>query len=169
LLGAGTIINPIIKIVTTVAILAAVGLFIVKPILDTTESVVEDARRGFDNAQRASDDLGRNIEVSSLRSRTQSYIQSLSAGWPAAAREVRGCLQDAGDNVGALDRCASQAQRLVHTVQSDRSFALSYADSLEGRGDTAGATRVTACVKQAGFETAAMQRCRNLADELLFG
>jgi hypothetical protein len=169
LLGAGTIINPIIKIVTTVVILGAVGLFIVKPILDTTENVVNEASRGFENAQQASDDLSRNIDVSSLRSRTQSYIQSLSTGWPAAAREVRGCLQDAGDNIAALNRCATQAQRLVHTVQSDRNFALSYADSLEGRGDTAGATRVTGCVKRAGFETAAMNRCRNLADELLFG
>ena len=37
MLGAGTVINPIIKIVTTVAILAATYVFIVKPVLDTTE------------------------------------------------------------------------------------------------------------------------------------
>jgi hypothetical protein len=40
-IGAGTIINPIIKIVTVVAILAATYLFIVKPVLDTTESTIE--------------------------------------------------------------------------------------------------------------------------------
>ena len=36
MLGAGTVINPIIKIITTVVILGAVYLFIVKPALDTT-------------------------------------------------------------------------------------------------------------------------------------
>ena len=39
MIGAGTVINPIIKVVTTVAILAAVYFFIVKPSLDTTEKI----------------------------------------------------------------------------------------------------------------------------------
>jgi hypothetical protein len=41
-IGAGTVINPIIKIVTTVAILAAAYFFIVKPVLDTTNSAFEE-------------------------------------------------------------------------------------------------------------------------------
>jgi hypothetical protein len=41
-LGAGTVINPLIKIVTTVAILAAVYLFIVKPVLETTNNAFEE-------------------------------------------------------------------------------------------------------------------------------
>ena len=51
MLGAGTVINPIIKIVTTVVILGAVYLFIVKPALDTTNSAFEsfsDSFNGFD-------------------------------------------------------------------------------------------------------------------------
>jgi len=70
---------------------------------------------------------------------------------------------------GAGGRLLHPAQRLVHTVQSDRSSALSYADSLHAQGDSAAALRVRSCVKQAGFEVAPMQRCRNLADDLLFG
>ncbi len=69
----------------------------------------------------------------------------------------------------AMERCADLGQRLVHTVQSDRSFALSYADSLDGQGDAAAADRVRECVRAAGFQTAAMQKCRELADDLLFG
>jgi hypothetical protein len=42
MLGAGTIINPILKIVTTVAILAAAYFFIVKPVLDTTNNAFEE-------------------------------------------------------------------------------------------------------------------------------
>jgi hypothetical protein len=42
MIGAGTVINPILKIVTTVAILAAAYFFIVKPVLDTTNSAFEE-------------------------------------------------------------------------------------------------------------------------------
>ena len=41
MIGAGTILNPIIKVVTTVAILAAVYFFLVKPVLDTTNEAFE--------------------------------------------------------------------------------------------------------------------------------
>ena len=109
------------------------------------------------------------MELSSAQARTRSFAQSLQSSWPAAAREVRSCLKDAGDELSEVKACDNFASRVVHTVQSDRSFALSYAQSLSAQGDSAGANRVEACVKSAGFETAAMQRCRNLADDLLFG
>ena len=50
MLGAGTVINPIIKIVTTVVILGAVYLFIVKPTLDTTNDVVNQSLGAFNGA-----------------------------------------------------------------------------------------------------------------------
>ena len=68
-----------------------------------------------------------------------------------------------------MEHCADLGQKLVHVVQSDRSFSLSYADSLEAQGKTTEAERVRDCVKAAGFQPAAMQRCRKLADDLLFG
>ena len=52
MLGAGTVINPLIKIITTVAILGAVYLFIVKPALDTTNNAfdsISDSFSGFDD------------------------------------------------------------------------------------------------------------------------
>ena len=169
MIGAGTVINPIIKVVTTVAILAAVGLFVVKPILDTTENAIDQAGQASRNATQQSQDAFHDSQVQSAKSRASSYAQSLQSGWPAASREVRGCLHKAGSDLGELNRCVSLAQRLVTTVQSDRSFALSDAESLASQGDAAGANRVEECVKRAGFETAAMQRCRDLADHLLFG
>jgi hypothetical protein len=48
MLGAGTVINPIIKIVTVVAILAAAYFFIVKPTLDTTNTAFESFTDSFD-------------------------------------------------------------------------------------------------------------------------
>jgi hypothetical protein len=52
MLGAGTVINPIIKIITTVVILGAIYLFLVKPALDTTNSAFDSFSNsfgGFDN------------------------------------------------------------------------------------------------------------------------
>jgi hypothetical protein len=169
MIGAGTIINPIIKVVTTVVILGAVGLFVVKPVLDTTEKAIDEAGQIGRNAAQQSQQALHDSNVSSAKSQASSYARSLQSSWPAAAREVKGCLQKAGDDLQELNHCVTFAQRLVHTVQSDRSFALSYAQSLSSQGDTVGAKRVTECVKNAGFETAAMQRCRDLADHLLFG
>ena len=169
MLGAGTVINPIIKIVTTVAILAAVGIFIVRPVLDTTDKAIDSVNESVRNAQQQSQDAFDDADLNSAQSLAESYASSLQSSWPAAAREIKGCIRKAGDDVGRMEHCAEQGQKLVHTVQSDRSFALSYADSLEAQGDQAGADRVRDCVKDAGFKPAAMQRCRNLADDLLFG
>jgi copper chaperone CopZ len=167
-IGAGTVINPIIKSVTTIAILAAVYFLILRPVFDTTNDIIEKTGESIHDASRQSQQALHDSNVSSAKSQASSYVQSLQSGWPAAAREVRGCVQKAGEDLGQLNHCVTFAQRLVHTVQSDRSFALSYADSLESQGKSADAERVRDCVKDAGFETAAMQRCRNLADDLLF-
>jgi hypothetical protein len=168
-IGAGTVINPIIKIVTTVAILAAVGIFIVKPILDTTEKAIDEAGRQVKASQQASRQASEDFDLDFSRNRAQSFAQSLQSNWPAAAREIRSCVKKASGDARAMERCDEAGQRLVHTVQSDRSFALFYADSLAARGDEAAGRRVEECVKRAGFRPAAMQRCRNLADDLLFG
>ena len=173
MIGAGTIINPIIKIVTTVAILAAIGIFIVRPILDTTEKTIgevnESVRQSQEQAQQRSQELAQNIELETSQSRTSSFIASLNSTWPGAAREVRSCIKRAGDKLGPTQRCERLAERVVHNVQSNRNFALSYATSVAAQGDAAGAARIEQCVEDAGYESRPMQRCRDLADELLFG
>jgi hypothetical protein len=79
MLGAGTVINPLIKIITTVVILGAVYLFIVKPALDTTNNAFDsfsDSFNGFDNlpgqvqsqVDTALDDVNTdNVNVSRLQ------------------------------------------------------------------------------------------------------
>ena len=169
MLGAGTVINPIIKIVTTVAILAAVGIFIVKPVLETTEEVSKGVNDSIQNSLDDANQASSDVELSVARSRAKGYVSSLASGWPAAAAELRTCIKDAGNDVRAMNFCANFGSRVVTQVNSNRSRALSYADSLSAQGDTAGAAQVEQCVHDAGFETAAMRRCFNLADELLFG
>ena len=169
MIGAGTIINPIIKIVTTVVILGAVYLFFVRPILDTTEEVAD---RGFDQfaeSQEGAAQRSDDIALSSAQSRAESYGTTLQGSWPAAAREVRSCVREAKGDTKRMERCAEYGQTIAHTLQSDYNFANSYADSLDQQGRSGDAARVRDCVREAGFKVGPMQRCRDLADKLLFG
>jgi hypothetical protein len=168
-IGAGTVINPIVKIVTTVVILGAVYLFIVRPVLDTTEKVVDRTAAQFERSQRDAAKRSAQMDLDFSRSRTSSFVNSLESGWPAAAREVKDCVRAAGNEPGPYARCEELAETLVHTVQSDYNFATSYADSLASSGRAEAAERVRDCIDRADFRVGAMQRCRNLADRLLFG
>ncbi|MGH2988088.1 MAG: hypothetical protein ACRDLO_15590 [Solirubrobacterales bacterium] len=80
MIGAGTVINPIIKIVTVVAILAATYLFIVKPVLDTTESTIEASFDAFgdgfgDLPAKIQDDVDAALESSDDSGRLQNCIE----------------------------------------------------------------------------------------------
>jgi hypothetical protein len=80
MLGAGTVINPIIKIVTVVAILAATYLFIVKPVLDTTESTIEASFDAFgdgfgDLPAQVRDNVDTALEASNDSASLQNCIQ----------------------------------------------------------------------------------------------
>ncbi len=171
MLGAETVIGPIIRLVVTVAILAAVGIFIVKPILDTTENISHDVNESVRNSIQNSihetqqqtagaDNLGDQLA-------TQSYASALQGQWPAAARKVKNCLAHA-NTPAAVHQCRTLGERLATVVLSDYLFATSYADSLQQQGNAAAAQRVHDCVKHAGFGTAAMQRCKNLGHDLVF-
>jgi hypothetical protein len=169
LIGAGTIINPIIKVVTTVVVLGAIYLFFLKPILDTTEEVTGQVGNQIRQSQSDASQRSQDIALTSSQSRADSYASSLLNTWPAGAREVKSCVREAKGNADAMERCAEFGQTLVHTLQSDRNFALSYADSLDLQGRSGDAATVRECVDRAGFKAGAMQRCRDLADKLLFG
>ena len=78
MLGAGTVINPIIKIVTTVAVLAAVYFFMVKPILDTTDNAISEsfgAFEEFDGFGDLSGNVQSQIEDAFGQSGSQAKLQ----------------------------------------------------------------------------------------------
>jgi len=168
MLGAGTIINPILKIVTTVAILAASYFFIVEPILDTTENAINEGSKQAERAQREAAERSEQVNLDVLESRIDSSLPSLSSSWPAAAREIRSCARDAGRDERGLERCLRLSQTVIG-MQSNRNVSLSCANSVSAQGDSAGAAQIERCVEQAGFKPGAMSRCRDLADRLLFG
>jgi hypothetical protein len=90
MIGAGTFINPLIKIITVVAILAAVYLFFVKPALDTSEdisnTVNENVGRAFDQANRASENAFNNPEIE-------------------RAQKLGQCVTKAGGDVDRINKC----------------------------------------------------------------
>jgi hypothetical protein len=94
MLGAGTIINPILKIVTVVAVLAAVYLFIVKPILDTTNDA-------FDQFGGAFGDL-----PSSIQDQVDEAFNQLDDD--TARKRLERCIKEAGSNTQRIDRCVER-------------------------------------------------------------
>ncbi len=94
MLGAGTVINPILKIVTTVAILAAVYFFMVKPILDTTNNAFDEFGGAFDTLP------------TDVQDEVDEALNQLEGG---DAEALERCIRQAIPNQRAIDRCLERA------------------------------------------------------------
>jgi hypothetical protein len=100
MIGAGTIINPIIKIVTTVVILGAVYLFFVKPALDTTEDITNSVNESISGSFDSFDDAfnqAENAGVTIHKPKSQKNTDKLF-----------NCMDNAGQNPTELQRCADK-------------------------------------------------------------
>src|SRR5262245_46095160 len=96
MIGAGTFINPIIKIVTTVVILGAIYLFFVKPALDTTETISEN----FDTSS-IQEDIRESLD-SVPQIDTGDIVIPTSA---KKAQRLGDCVQNAGTDIDKIERC----------------------------------------------------------------
>jgi hypothetical protein len=93
MLGAGTVINPIIKIVTVVAILAATYVFILKPVLDTTDRSFDAFGTGFgDLPARIQEDVDAALDASSSSVVLQNCIERALDGGQANPRQIDRCV-----------------------------------------------------------------------------
>jgi hypothetical protein len=105
-IGAGTFINPLLKIVTTVAILGAAYLFIVKPVLDTTEEVSKgfnnSISRGFSQPQRQAE---RQLRAAGVQSTKAKRITIHAKG---DATKLLNCIQAAGGDVNRIEACGAR-------------------------------------------------------------
>ena len=98
MIGAGTFINPLIKVITTVAILAAVYFFFVKPALDTTEDISNSFGSSFGDI---TDDFQKQLRQNDLPTGTGSY--SISSNNKKAVDRATKCLAKAPDAAAAQD------------------------------------------------------------------
>jgi hypothetical protein len=171
MLGADTAISGIIRLVTTVGILAAVYFLIVKPVLNTTEDVVHHATHAAGVQQQNVNDQISRAEVSADRQRALSYAQSALAGsmpWYAAANMLRHCVKAADGDGRKMSACANAGQHLTNLF-SPRSQAISWAQSLDTEGKADAAAQIRKCVDNAKFNLSPMLHCRDQAQHLLFG
>ena len=104
MIGAGTVINPIIKIVTTVVILGAVYLFFVKPALDTTEDITENVTGAFPNTNEILEGIP---DQGNLQRQIQDSINQANAGNVDADKLLQ-CVQNANQDVQKLQRCTKR-------------------------------------------------------------
>jgi len=102
MIGAGTFISPLLKILTTVAILAAAYFFIVRPVLDTTEKAFDTVGPAFEGF----DEVGPSIRKSF---RQAEQIQSQQAASSSAqikeANKLLACINEANGDVNLIQRC----------------------------------------------------------------
>jgi hypothetical protein len=120
-------LSAVLRIAGTVAVLAAVYFFIVKPVLHTTEKVSHDAsrnaRQSFHQSQRTQRQVQRNIRRAQRRANRavrQAGLQAHQAtihvqkavkgqanvsGLPKEAQRVIRCIQNANGDVTKLQAC----------------------------------------------------------------
>jgi hypothetical protein len=93
-----SVTSGIIRLLVTVGILAAAYLFIVKPVLNTTNAAIE--KGGFNQISKTFDDV--NVQVQ--RQIKRSFRQT-SPGERRRRRLIR-CIQNAQQDVDKIQRCA---------------------------------------------------------------
>jgi phage-related protein len=113
MIGAGTVINPIVKIVTTIAILAAVYFFIVKPTLDTTENITNSVTESVNDAtDEAFDSIPETPSTKKIQRQVRKNIEAAQSGSGSAAstqvEKLGECMQDAVGDVAAVEACAKK-------------------------------------------------------------
>jgi hypothetical protein len=111
MVGAGTFLNPLLKVVATVAVLAASYFFIVKPILDTTEGTID---RAFDESGQIQKSVQQSIKQANQQAQQQNAgVQFEASGLtPKQAEKIQNCVAQAAGDVNALQRCGELANRL---------------------------------------------------------
>ncbi len=116
--------SGVIRLLVTVGIIAAVGFFIVKPALDSTNEAIDSVSRGFNQGagQGNVDDLIQQQIRKSNQQVRQSVHQAqqnlhqqngLSLSQQQTIRKQKrllACIQRANGKVGRIQRCANRFQ-----------------------------------------------------------
>jgi hypothetical protein len=110
----GNLSSGVIRLVVTVGILAAVGFFIVRPVLDTTEKLGREANESFEKSFNGFgkngagiDDVSkeiREVDEQVQRQIRQSFHVAKVHGVSDPKKLVR-CIQRAAGDVHRIQRC----------------------------------------------------------------
>ena len=111
----GTLLSGILRLVVTVGILAAVYFLIVKPVLNTTETISHDINHsmsaGLNSANKAINqaDITNPKVQRRIRTRVRTVIHTSgnvdTSNLPPSAKKLLKCVEKAGTDVTKLQAC----------------------------------------------------------------
>ena len=115
----GNLTSGIIRLGVAVGILAAVGIFIVKPILDTTNHAVDSSNKIFEKSFESSDidtkaieeKINKSIEEVNGQVQVQvehSFHTAKIHGGDKRTEKLLHCVQRANGNVHRIERCSKR-------------------------------------------------------------
>lgn len=117
MLGGGAIVSSILRLVTTVGILAAVYFLIIKPVLHTTESITHDINHSVNTGLSTANKAFKHANISSpkVRHKVRSDVRTVirtsgnvkTSNLPADAQKLLKCVQKAGTDITKLQACQS--------------------------------------------------------------
>ena len=125
MLGADSFVSALLRIVGTVAVLAAVYFFIVKPVLHTTEKVTHDVNhqvnQSFRQSQRQQRQVQRHVQQVTRRAQRQANRAIRQAGLQAhqATKQVQKAVKGQQANVGGLPKSAQRVIRCIQNANGD--------------------------------------------------
>lgn len=105
----GHLTSGIIRLLVTVGIIAAVGYFLVKPALETTEKISKEGNASFEKAfgDEGLGDISKTIEDTNKQVRREinrSFNQARRAGGSDSDKLIN-CIQRANQNVVKIQAC----------------------------------------------------------------
>ena len=113
----GNLGSGVIRLAVAVGILVAVGIFIVRPVLDTTEKVSKETRQGFEKSFNGVGDTSAAVDkvnktVENLNKELQAQIRqsfhTAKVHGASQPQKLLRCVQRAEGDVHKITRCTAK-------------------------------------------------------------
>jgi F0F1-type ATP synthase membrane subunit b/b' len=115
----GNLSSGVIRLAVAVGIIVAVGIFIVKPVLETTEKTVESTNHQIEksvesanlSAQEINEKVNKTVEEANKQVQEQvesSFHAANAQGGLKKTEKLLHCIQRAHQNVHRIERCSKK-------------------------------------------------------------
>jgi hypothetical protein len=102
---AESLARSLIRLIVTIAILGAAYLFIVRPVLDTTNHAIDITAGAFQGSQELTDQISETFDDAGFDD------VDLNLESQQEAQRMLNCVQRAGQDVDRLERCTKRARQ----------------------------------------------------------
>jgi predicted PurR-regulated permease PerM len=106
----GNVTAGIIRLLVTVGIIAAVGFFLVKPALETTENISRETNQSIQKGFQSGgpNDISGQIEDVNRRLQREIRKSMRTSKQQGDAGKLIDCIQRANQNVNKIQRCSNR-------------------------------------------------------------